>query len=641
MEIARMKQGAAVLSAEAMLAAAAYGIATFATASRPGTATSIDVVRETVAFALFFRFAALLWTKLYRRSLRYSTSADLICIAKAVCVSELALAIFLLFWLPMLHIPISLFVVDAAFVLILWGGLHFGARIWRAYRWALNAKGRRTLIIGAGDAGIMLLKEIALDANSTFRPVAILDDDATKWGSTIGGVPVHGGIARLASVAEAVKAEEVLVCIPSATRVQMRTVIDACRRAELPVRTLPPIAELVRHGCSADRLSATVSRRDLRPPRIEDLLDRELIHVDAQETRKLVEDQVVLVTGAGGSIGSELARQVAAAGPRKLLLLDKSENGLFYANLEASEKLGAANVMPVLADVLDRERVRRLFRGERPSLVFHAAAHKHVAMMDLYPREAIRNNAIGTRNVAEAALEFGASRFVNISTDKAVNPRNWMGLSKKITELCIQELSGRGSTRFSSVRFGNVAGSSGSVLRLFWERIERREAIRVTDPRATRFFMSVPEAVHLILRAGAIGNGGETFILEMGEPVNICELAKTMMLCSGLRPGRDLKIVFTGLQPGEKLDEELWDDREHPVVSCTEHILVIREKDPGANGIGKKIGRMEELLARAAETEVLDYLYSLFPDFRWNRGSLEEAAPRVPDHALARSAGAA
>lgn len=377
------------------------------------------------------------------------------------------------------------------------------------------------------------------------------------------------------------------------------------------------------------------------PPSIEDLLSRELVRVDPEETRELVKDHVVLVTGAGGSIGSELSRQIASAGPRKLLLLDKSENGLFYANLEASEKLGAAKVKPLLADVLDRDRIRRLFHSERPQLVFHAAAHKHVAMMDLYPCEAIRNNAVGTRNVAEAALEFGASRFVNISTDKAVNPRNWMGLSKKITELCIQELSGRGVTRFSSVRFGNVAGSSGSVLRLFWERIQRREAIRVTDPRATRFFMSVPEAVHLILRAAALGTGGETFILEMGEPVNICELAKTMMLCSGLRPGRDLKIVFTGLQPGEKINEELWDDHEHPVVSGTDHVLAIREKDPRADGIGKNIARMEDLLARGVETDVLDYLYSLFPDFRWSRGSLEEARPRMPEHALARSAGAA
>ena len=637
----RVSRSAAALSAELLLASVSYVIADFASRPELATAGAIDILRETVVFALLFRFAALLWTQLYRTSLRYSTSSDLICIAKAVFVSELALAAFLLWRVPALHIPPSLFVVDAAFLLILWGGLHFGARIFRAYRSALNEKGRRTLIVGAGDAGIMLLKEIALDPNSTFRPVAILDDDASKWSRTICGLPVRGGIARLASVAESVKAEEVLVCIPSATRTQMRTIIDACRRAELPVRTLPPIAELVRHTRGASKSSAAVSRRDLRPPRIEDLLDRELIHVDPEETRKLVEDQVVLVTGAGGSIGSELSRQIAAAGPRKLLLLDKSENGLFYANLEASEKLGAARVKPILADLLDRERIRGLFYSERPSLVFHAAAHKHVAMMDLYPREAIRNNSIGTRNVAEAAVEFDASRFVNISTDKAVNPRNWMGLSKKITELCIQELSGLGVTRFSSVRFGNVAGSSGSVLRLFWERIERWEAIRVTDPRATRFFMSVPEAVHLILRAAALGSGGETFILDMGEPVNICELAKTMMLCSGLQPGRDLKIVFTGLQPGEKINEELWDDREHPLGSGSDHVLVIREKHPLSDGIGKKIVRMEELLSRGAETDVLDYVYSLFPDFRWSRAPFEQDIPAVREHAMARSAGAA
>jgi FlaA1/EpsC-like NDP-sugar epimerase len=637
----RAKRSVAALSAEVLLAGASYLLAAFATASRLGTVGTIEVLRETLAFALLFRFAALLWTQLYRRSLRYATATDLICIAKAVIVSELALAAFLLCRLPALHIPVSLFIVDGAFLLILWGGLHLGGRTWRAYRSALNQEGRRALVIGAGDAGIMLLREIALDPRSTFRPVAILDDDESKWGRTICGLPVRGGIAGLASIAEAVKAEEVLVCIPSATRVQMRAIIDSCRRAELPVRTLPPIAELVRHNGGGDTHSATVSRRDLRPPRIEDLVDREQIRVNPEETRKLVEDQVVLVTGAGGSIGSELSRQIAAGRPRKLLLLDKSENGLFYANLEASEKLGAASVRPVLADLLDRERIRRLFRCERPSLVFHAAAHKHVAMMDLHPREAIRNNAIGTRNLAEAALESGAGRFVNISTDKAVNPRNWMGLSKKITELCVQELASRGVTRFSSVRFGNVAGSSGSVLRLFWERIENRTPIRVTDPRATRFFMSVREAVHLILRAAALGSGGETFILDMGEPVNICELAKTMMLCSGLQPGRDLKIVFTGLQPGEKINEELWDERERPVGSGSDHVLVIREKDPLSDGIGDKIARMEELLARGAETDVLDYLYSLFPDFRWSRAPFEQDMPEPGKHAMARSVGAA
>ena len=631
-----------VLGAELLLAAVSYGAAALVMGLRPKGDASYILFAETLGVALAFRFAAVLLAKLPQRSLRHATALDLICVTKTLAASSLTLAAFLLWCFPRANLSVSFFIVDSAFLLILWFGLHFGARILKTHQAASPPEGaRRTLIIGAGDAGIMLLRELALDSKSPSRPVAILDDDPTKWGRTICGLPVRGGTSGIAAVAAELRADEALVCIPSASRGQMRTILDACRRAELPVRTLPPVAELIRQSGGGDRSATTVSRGQLRPPRIEDLLDREAVRVDADETRRLVGGEAVLITGAGGSIGSELSRQVAAAGPQKLLLLDKSENGLFYANLEASEKLGVAQVKPFLADVTDRERVRSLLRAERPSIILHAAAHKHVALMDLYPREAIRNNVIGTRNVAEAAIEFGARRFVNISTDKAVNPRNWMGLSKKLTELCVQELSVRGATLFSNVRFGNVAGSTGSVLRLFWERIERREPIRVTDPRATRFFMSVPEAVHLILRAAALGQGGETFVFEMGEPVNICQLAKTMILYAGLQPGKDLQIEFTGLQPGEKIDEELWESRERVVDSGSENIFVIRGQHPLAEGIAKKIGRMEELIVLGTEGELLEYLCTIFPDFRWKGANLTEASAPAMERAMARSAGAA
>ncbi|HEY6464924.1 MAG TPA: nucleoside-diphosphate sugar epimerase/dehydratase [Candidatus Acidoferrales bacterium] len=633
----RPSRAIGVLAAELALATVSYAAAAFSVGHQ---FEPLSLLRGTVVITLALHLVALLWTRLYRRSLRYASSSDLVCVAKAVLASSVPLAAFL-FW-RFGTSAMSLAIVDASFLLILWCALHFSIRAIRAQRsTVLGRRERRVLIIGAGDAGISLLSEIANDPSSPFQPVAILDDDVSKWGRTICGLPVLGGTDALSAIAAGVKAEEVLVCIPSATQKQMRAIVESCRHTELPVRTLPPLAEILRHGAAADKSSATVSRRDLRPPRIEDLLDRDVIRIDENETRALIEGQVVLITGAGGSIGSELTRQVASARPSKLILLDKSENGLFHSNREAVEKLGASAVQPVLGDLLDRERVRRLFRAERPSLVFHAAAYKHVAMMDLYPREAIRNNVMGTRNVAEAALQFGAGRFVNISTDKAVNPRNWMGLSKKLTELCIEELSTLGTTRFSNVRFGNVAGSSGSVLPLFWERIERQQPIRVSDPRATRFFMSIPEAVHLILRAAALGSGGETFVFEMGKPVNIYELAKTMMLCSGLRPGRDLQIEFTGLQPGEKVDEELWESRENPIQSGSDHILVIREKHPLSLGIGKKIGRMEDLLLRGTETDALDYVCTLFPEFRWNRANLQKHDAPFVEHVMARSAGAA
>jgi FlaA1/EpsC-like NDP-sugar epimerase len=384
------------------------------------------------------------------------------------------------------------------------------------------------------------------------------------------------------------------------------------------VRTLPSISEL---------MDGTVSRQDLRRPRIEDLLQREEVQFDVRETRKVVGGKTVLVTGAGGSIGSELCRQIAEANPRKLLLLDKSENSLFYVHLEMSERLGANRVKPLLVDLVYPDRVRDALRDEHLDVVFHAAAHKHVGLLELHPHEAIRNNVLGTRNIAEAALECGVTRFVNISTDKAVSPQNYMGLSKKITELCIQELAATTGGRFSSVRFGNVAGSTGSVLRLFWDQIRKGAPIRVTDPRAARYFMSVPEAVHLILRAAALGTGGETFVFDMGEPLNIYELAKTMMLFSGLRPDEDLPIEFTGLKTGEKVNEELWERWERPVPTECERILVIRQENVCARGILAQVRTMEELLAVDNRKDLLDFVHTIVPEFQHGRrNSFEESA---------------
>jgi len=389
------------------------------------------------------------------------------------------------------------------------------------------------------------------------------------------------------------------------------------------------------------RHAARVFRRDPRIPSIEELLQREEVRVDARETRKIVGGKAVLVTGAGGSIGLELCRQIAQSGPRKLLLLDKSENSLFYANLEASERLGAARVNPFLMNLLDGQGTKEIVRNERPDIIFHAAAHKHVGLLERQPQEAIRNNVLGTRNIAEAALESGAGRFVNISTDKAVNPRNYMGLSKKVTELCIQELARHGGTRFSNVRFGNVAGSTGSVLRLFWEQIQKGGPVRVTDPRATRYFMSVTEAVHLILRAAALGQGGETFVFDMGKPLNIYELAKTMVLFAGLKPEEDLAIEFTGLGEGEKIAEELWEEWERPARTESEGIFAIRGEN-ARRGVLEEIQQMENYLARGDTKGLLRYVHGIFPEFGWNRSrSMAQATIASERMAAMPSAGAA
>jgi FlaA1/EpsC-like NDP-sugar epimerase len=622
-------RSALVLLAETLMAAISYTLAVLLLAQARGTAWAAEVLRYTLGFAVAFRLIASASVRLYRRSLRYASVLDFILIAQAVFLSSGALAAFVRWRSSRLKVPAAVFVVDAAFLVLLWGGLHFGARVRRMQQAAKRKHGKRSLIVGAGDAGMTVLKELAQDAASPCRPVAVVDDDAAKWGHTLYGVPVLGGTKDLVGIAARTRADEILICIPSATRPQMHDILEASRQSNLPVRSLPSLAELIR-GTNRGK----VSRRDLRSPRIEDLLRRDEICVDADETRNIVGGKTVLVSGAGGSIGAELCRQIAAADPRKLLLVDKSENSLFYVNLETSEHLEAKRLKPYLADLLDRDRIRAILREERPDIIFHAAAYKHVAMLELHPQEAIRNNVLGTRNLAEAVLESAAERFVNISTDKAVNPCNYMGLSKKLTELCVQDLARvserMGGAQFSSVRFGNVAGSTGSVLRLFWDQIQKGGPVRVTDPRATRYFMSVPEAVHLILRAAALGRGGETFVFDMGDPLNIYELAKTMMLFAGLKPEVDIPVEFIGLQDGEKISEELWESWEHPVPTGSGRILVIRERNTRAPGILGKIRAMDDCLARGDSTALLRYVHDIFPEFRGSRINSHDQLASVP-----------
>jgi FlaA1/EpsC-like NDP-sugar epimerase len=568
---------------------------------------------------------ATLSVRLFRRSLHHANLLDIGTLVQAVALNGIGLATFMYWRGSVLRDLAPLVVLNGELLFLFWSFLHFGPRVWRAQRAAQRKHGVRVVIVGAGDAGLSLMKEIALDPESPFRAVALADDDSRKWGRTLYGVPVLGGTQALAKIASERAADEILVCVPSATHSQMHHILDACRRLNLPVRSLPSLAELIERAANKK-----ITPRDLRGPRIEYLLQRDEFHLDTGATRQLVEGKVVLVTGAGGSIGSELARQIAAANPAKLLLLDKSENSLFYAHLEISERLGSERAKPLLVDLSAKGRVRKILKDERPELIFHAAAHKHVSMIELHPEEAIRNNVLGTRNLAEAALEFGAAAFVNISTDKAVDPQNFMGLSKKLTELCIQEFARQAcanglASRFSNVRFGNVAGSTGSVIRLFWEQIQHGGPLRVTDPQASRYFMSISEAVHLILGAADLGRSGETFVFEMGEPINIYELAKTMALFSGLRPQQDIAIEFIGLRKGEKLNEQLWDEWEHPVPTPARHILAIREENSQARGIVKAIREMEQLLAREDSASLLSFIGELFPAFR-ARTQIERAS---------------
>jgi FlaA1/EpsC-like NDP-sugar epimerase/dTDP-4-amino-4,6-dideoxygalactose transaminase len=605
----RIKRSWLILGVEVLLTALSYVLAVTILYSGPQRSQLL----WTVAFPLIigFRFVGLYSAGLYRSSLRHASVHDLLSIVKAVAFSSALIFLFLnRLGSSTERLPFGVFVLDWALCQTLLVGIHFGTRIYQAQRLIWSKPLKRVAIVGAGDAGMSLARELASDPESPSRPVAIFDDNPQTHGTTICGVPVVGTTHQLTQAAQSKFVDEVLICIPSATRSEMSRILSICCQSGLPVRTLPTLSEIV---------DGKVSRRDLRNLQIEDLLQRKELLPDPAEVAEIAGDQVVLITGAGGSIGSELSRQVAAAQPKKLLLLEKTENSLFYIDRELHEHFPSLPVKALLADVTQRNRVNEIFAAERPSLVFHAAAHKHVGLLEQHPTEAIRNNVIGTRNVALAALHNGVSRFVNISTDKAVNPENYMGLSKKITELCTQHLAARNRTRFMNVRFGNVAGSTGSVLRLFWEQIQKGETLHVTDPRATRFFMSIPEAVHLILRAAGQGQGGETFVLEMGEPINIYELAKSMSLLAGFAPGTEVPIHFVGLREGEKVNEELWSEWERPVPTLQKGILAIAEQDPLASDILRAIDELEARLAGSDHKGLRACLADLFPSFAAKR----------------------
>jgi FlaA1/EpsC-like NDP-sugar epimerase len=550
----------------------------------------------------------------FKSSLRHADVHELLGIVEAVTPSTVIIAGVLPragFLSP--DFSLAFFVLDWALLILLLGTFHFGTRLYRSEFWISRKHVKQVAIVGAGDAGMTLVRELISDPSSRCRPVAIFDDDPKTHGTTICGVPVAGSVSELSALPREKRVEEVLICIPSATQSEMSRIVSISCRANFPVRTLPALSEI---------LDGTVSPRDLRSLRVEDLLQREELLPDPKQIEEVVKNQVVLITGAGGSIGSELSRQIATASPKALLLLDKTENSLFYIHRELQERFPALLLKPLLCDVSRRNHVEEILQTEEPGVVFHAAAYKHVGLLELHPMEAIRNNVLGTRNVAIAALQSGVKRFVNISTDKAVNPENYMGLSKKLTELCIQQLAGRTeATRFMNVRFGNVAGSTGSVLRLFWDQIQKGEPIHVTDPRATRYFMSIPEAVHLILRAAGQGRGGETFVLEMGEPINIYELAKSMSLLAGLTPGKELPIYFVGLREGEKVAEELWAEWEVPVPSSQKGVLMIPTRDAKSDGILSTIDRMEAFLNRGDRHALEGSLREVFPEFMGKRRS--------------------
>jgi FlaA1/EpsC-like NDP-sugar epimerase len=522
---------------------------------------------------------------LYRHWMRYSSQREYMKIAQAVAVAVLALVGYVAVVQPKLvfapprgfvsvTVPASVLVLFGLLLLTFLAAVRYAVhflyeRPLRGYRARSGA--RSVLIVGAGDGGRLLLREILRNPDLNLRPVGFVDDDPRKQGVRVDrGLDVLGTTAELDSVLEDVEPDEVLIAIPSAPGTLRARVVSACRARGVAVRTMPTVFEILQNGGGR-------YIRQVREVRVEDVLGREPVRMDVELMGGYLTGRCVMVTGAGGSIGAELCRQISRVGPSRLVLLDHGEENLFEIERELVDDRHVLNTVSVLADCKEEERMREVFREHRPTVVFHAAAYKHVGLMETNAVEAIRNNGIATRVMARVAGDAGTKVFVLVSTDKAVTPATVMGASKALAEWAVEAADARyPETAFTAVRFGNVLGSSGSVVPIFRRQIGAGGPVTVTDPAMTRYFMTIPEAVQLVIRTGSLAAGGEVFVLEMGEPVRIMDLAEDMIRFSGLEPGREIAIEIVGSRPGEKLHEELFNAYERPEATPAQKILRAR-----------------------------------------------------------------
>ena len=452
---------------------------------------------------------------------------------------------------PLVHIETV--IVYTLIYLVFLGGSKFlyrcyGYLVARSKHYAEREQGKRVIIVGAGNAGSMLVKEMSVSDKMNYIPVCILDDDEEKQGQIVSGVKVFGKIEDIKEAVKRYKPEEIIIAIPSLSKKDLRRIVMLCQETGCKVKSIPGAYQFV---------NGQVSVRDVKEVNITDILGRDQIKINLDEIAGYITDKVVLVTGGGGSIGSELCRQIAVRNPKQLIILDVYENNAYDIEQELKRNYGdRLNLLTLIASVRDSKKINKVFETYRPQIVFHAAAHKHVPLMETSPNEAVKNNVSGTYKVADAAGRFGVERFVLISTDKAVNPTNIMGATKRICEMIIQTMDKKYKTEYVAVRFGNVLGSNGSVIPLFTKQIANGGPVTVTHKDIVRYFMTIPEAVSLVLQAGAYAKGGEIFVLDMGEPVKIYDLAINMIKLSGLEPYKDIDVVVTGLRPGEKLYEE-------------------------------------------------------------------------------------
>lgn len=526
--------------------------------------------------------------KLYNSLWQYASVNELISIVGATTVASVISYVYgLIFRVQM---PRSIYVISWMLIMLSVGGVRFSYRIfWMAYFWSKKEKSafKNVLIVGAGAAGSRIIKEMQKNKELGYYPIGLIDDSQYKQGKFINGVQVIGKRDDIYRVVKQRRVDEIIIAMPSAPQQQKKEIIEICKNVKRKVRMLSGVSEMLEGMSSLSRL------RDVD---IEDLLGRDPVKLDIENIAGYLNGRVVLVTGGGGSIGSELCRQIAKFNPSCLIILDIYENNAYDVQNELKFKYPNINLKVVIGSVRDRTRVEEVFRIYKPDVVFHAAAHKHVPFMEENPGEAIKNNVFGTLNVVQCADKYGTKRFVMISTDKAVNPTNVMGATKRICEMIIQSFDKHSRTEFVAVRFGNVLGSNGSVIPLFKKQIENGGPVTVTHPEINRFFMTIPEAAQLVIQAGAMAKGGEIFVLDMGQPVKIVDLARDLIKLSGLEPDKDIKIEFIGLRPGEKLYEEVLMAEEGLKKTAHEKIFVGTLSDIDYDTLIKEIEGLESVV---------------------------------------------
>lgn len=560
-----------------------------------------------IALAVIFTVPVFYFQKLYSFSWSYVSASEAFSIFIGVTISFLFLAITLYvskYFPHFANFPRSIILISYILTLVFCGGLRFVKRIYLRFtgRGKFEEK-KRTLIVGAGDAGEQILRSILVSKNNLYHPAGFVDDNPMKQGVVIHGVKVLGKISDIKNVIKDFKIHQMIVALPSAGSQIIRNAVEAGKKSGIrKIKIMPPLSEIIRGG---------ISLKNLRDVDVEDLLGRKQIIAGVREIENYIKNKTILVTGAAGSIGSELSRQIARFFPEKLVLLDQDETGIFNIANELKEKYPDVKTVSLVADITDKNKIDNIMEYFLPKIVFHAAAYKHVPLMENQPDEAVKNNIFGTDNLADSCMKNSVEKFIFVSTDKAVNPTSVMGQTKRVAEMVCQSANQKNSTKFISVRFGNVLNSRGSVIPIFKEQIRRGGPVEVTDPEMKRYFMLISEACLLVMQAGAMGKGGEVFVLDMGKPVKILDLAKDMIRLSGFEPDRDIAIVFTGIRPGEKLFEEILSAEEGAAATQNQKIFQANLSSIDTVILEGKISELKSMLAGESKENLKELLKNI------------------------------